>query len=128
LATDTAIGQFARYLLVGCITTSVGLGCIYLAMWFGANDVAANALGYGVGIPMSYALNSVWTFGRREVRVNSFWRFIVVLAVAYPVNLITMLAARDLAGVDSHIAQMLGILAYTLTGFFGSRVFVFQGK
>ena len=81
-----------RYLLVGVVNTLVGLGIIYLAMYFLQMDVASsNAFGYAIGIMVSFALNKKWTFDNQDHIVYSFLRYLLVLLVAYVTNLATVL-------------------------------------
>ena len=51
--------QFTKFLGVGVANTLVALLVIYAAKWYlGLGDVAANALGYSVGLFISFTLNS----------------------------------------------------------------------
>lgn len=115
-----------RFCIVGVANTLVGLGIIYGAKYFfGVADVPANVIGYGVGVLVSYSLNRRWTFVYTRAVVPSFLRFIGVLAVAYLLNLATTILAVRL-GINSYIAQALGVPPYTLFGYLASRYFVFR--
>jgi len=60
------ITQFAKFPGVGVANTLVALLVIYAAKWLAnMGDLAANALGYGVGMLASFTLNSRWTFAHR---------------------------------------------------------------
>jgi putative flippase GtrA len=116
-----------RYLLVGVANTVTGLSIVYGAMYFLHLDIVpANVIGYTVGIIQSFALNKTWTFGSQDHLLSSFLRFIVVLAIAYATNLVTVLVAHGYFGVNPYVAQAIGIMPYTATGFLGSRYFAFQ--
>jgi glycosyltransferase involved in cell wall biosynthesis/putative flippase GtrA len=116
-----------KYLLVGVANTLVGLGTIYLAMYFLRLEIVqANALGYSVGILLSFALNKAWTFSSNDHIIYSFLRYLVVLAVAYIANLATVLFSNSHFGLNPYIAQALGIIPYTAIGFLGSRYFAFR--
>lgn len=117
--------QAAKYGVAGVLNTVVGLAVIYLCMVLGVGDVLANAIGYGVGLACSFLLNARWTFAYRSPRGATAARFLLVVALAYLANLLTLLAARDTWGVDSRIAQLLGVMVYAGIGFFGSRVYAF---
>ncbi|HXF47468.1 MAG TPA: GtrA family protein, partial [Burkholderiaceae bacterium] len=82
-------------------------------------------LGYLVGLSLSYVLNSRWTFAYRGAHVDAVPRFLFVIATAYAANLVALLLARDWLGVDSHVAQLLGVAAYVAIGFVGSRLYAF---
>jgi len=113
--------------MVGVANTLVGLGTIYFAMYFFQLDIVrANAIGYSIGILLSFALNKAWTFSSQDHVVSSFIRYILVLAVAYVANLATVIFANSHLSLNPYIAQALGIIPYTAIGFMGSRYFAFR--
>jgi putative flippase GtrA len=119
----------ARYLTVGLLNTCVGLGIIYLGLYLlGLGDVAANVTGYAVGIVLSFVLNKHWTFVNKGQSTPQFLRFLLVTAVAYAVNLTSVVVLIKVFGTNNYIAQALGIGPYTMIGYFGSRLFVFRGN
>jgi putative flippase GtrA len=98
-------------------------------MYFLRLDIVyANAIGYAIGIVHSYALNKRWTFKSRDHVVSSFFRFLLVLAVAYAANLATVLVLTSHFDLNPYIAQALGIIPYTTIGFLGSRSFAFRTR
>ena len=118
-----------RYLLVGVVNTLVGLGIIYLAMYFLKMDLASsNAFGYAIGIMVSFVLNKKWTFDSQDHVVYSFLRYLLVLAVAYVANLATVLFANSHFDLNPYLSQALGIVPYTTIGFLGSRYFAFRDR
>lgn len=118
-----------RYLLVGVANTIVGLGTIYIAMYFlGLDIVYANAVGYTIGVLFSFLLNKSWTFKSDDHLLFSFLRFITVLAVAYIANLGTVLFFDSHFHVNPYLAQALGIFPYTIIGFLGNRYFTFRNQ
>jgi putative flippase GtrA len=103
-----------RYLLVGVVNTLVGLGIIYLAMYFQHMDLASsNALGYATGIMVSFILNKKWTFASQDHVVYSFLRYLLVLGVAYAANLATILFANTHFYLNPYLSQALDIIPYT---------------
>ena len=118
--------QFARFCLVGLVNTGVGVGTIFAAKAIAAwNDLAANILGYALGLTVSFVLNRGWTFSDHGDIRQAASRFLLAFAVAYPLNLLTVFGLRDLAQVDSYLAQAAGVVPYTLCFFLISRHFVF---
>lgn len=119
--------QLGRFLSVGVVNALLGLLVIYAAKWYGgASDINANLFGYGVGMLVSFVLNSRWTFGFGGAWQPAFAKFIMVSLVAYAANLLTVLAAIHGAAINSYVAQALGIPVYTLTVFLASKFFVFR--
>jgi putative flippase GtrA len=118
--------QAVRFGAVGLLNTVVGFSVILLCMSvFRMNDFVANALGYAVGLTVSFAANRYWTFADRGRWGRSAFRFIVVFIVAYLVNLVALLIVRDGLGADSRLAQAAGVVAYAVVFFIGSRSFAF---
>lgn len=118
-----------RYVLVGVANTCVSLGVIYAAMYFlSFGDTRANALGYLVGVTVSFVLNRNWTFGHAGAIVPALTRFIGVLLAAYFVNLATVVLLIDAFGVNRYVAQAAGVVPYTTVGYLGSRYIAFRGQ
>jgi len=119
--------QLGRFLSVGVLNMVVGLLVIYACKWFfQANDVAANAIGYAAGLITSFTLNSRWTFNYRGPQLPALIKFLLVAALAYGMNLLTVLMLIHWAGVNGYIAQALGIPPYTLTTYLASKFIVFR--
>jgi putative flippase GtrA len=105
----------------------VGLAVIFGAKWlFHWDDVAANLLGYGVGIVVGFVVNKRWTFTHAGAAWPAWWRYVVVLACAYLVNLGAVLFLIHVLKINSYYAQVGGIFPYTLLGYLGSRYFAFR--
>lgn len=117
-----------RFLLVGVVNTLFGQSVIWFSMWaLGLGIVAANALGYGCGIVLSFFLNRNWTFRHEGSQLPALLRFLAVNAVAYVANLLVVLAAHRL-GANGYLAQLCGAPAYTAVGYVGSRLFAFRAS
>lgn len=120
---------FFRFLLVGIGNTLVGLSCIYIAMYFLHFDlVKANALGYLTGFLLGFFLNKTWTFNNNDYLIYSLTRYFLVLALAYLVNLKTVMYLDSHYRLNPYLIQALGIVPYTIIGFLGSRYFAFPVK
>lgn len=117
-----------RFVLVGVGNTLAGLAIIYLAKGVGIGDVTANALGYGSGLFLSFVLNKRWAFRYDGPVLSTLVRFIVVIGLAYVANLTVVLGAISVISINSYIAQVLGIPAYTVVAYLGSRWYVFSTR
>lgn len=121
--------ELPRFLSVGVVNTLVGLLVIYAAKWFfNVGDVASNAVGYSVGLLVSFTLNSRWTFAYSGPLSPALAKFLLVALVSYGMNLLTVMVAIHLFGLNDYIAQALGIPPYTLTSYFASKYLVFRSK
>lgn len=116
-----------RFVIVGVLNTLVGLAVIYGCKYFlGMGDVAANIIGYAVGLTVSFVLNSSWTFEYSGPKLAAAGRFLVVFAISYGVNLATVMGLIHLAGVNSYLAQAAGMPVYTICFYLLSRVYAFR--
>ncbi|MCX9146076.1 GtrA family protein [Erythrobacter sp. WG] len=121
------IGRLARFLLTGLANSAVGWAVIFVGLWAGLGDLAANAAGFGVGLVLSFTLNRRFTFGvTGAVRAPEVARFLAAFAVAYGANLAVLFAARDVLGPGNPLAQLPAIAAYVAIFFVLSQFVVFR--
>lgn len=107
------------YGLVGLANSVIGCGVIFGLMACGVAPVPANAGGYVVGTLASFALNSKFTFGV-AASGRRFGRFLVVAAIAYPVNLSVVVMVLNVFGGPC-AAQAMGIVAYVAIGYIANK-------
>lgn len=116
-----------RYGLVGLANTAIGLSLIYAFKYFaGFGDALANFLGYAIAVVFSYVANSRWTFQYKGPDSSGAAKFLITLAAAYLCNLLTVLTAIHVFGIDGYWAQPLGIAPYAVVGYLGNRYFAFR--
>ena len=121
------LNQVARFVAVGLINTCTGLLIIYALKFFaGFGDVEANIIGYAVGMFVSFALNRRWTFEYPGDYWASGFRFIATMVMGYSLNLLTVLAGLHVFGLNSYVAQLLGVPVFTLTSFLLCKYWVFR--
>lgn len=121
------IGQSIRFALVGLFNTTIGLAAIYAVMYFGRTGPAiANAVGYAIGLVVSFLLNRLWTFKDSRPIRSVLQYYVLVAAFSYALNLAIVLTAVNGFEVNTYLAQLLGVFVYTGVMFFGCRWFVFR--
>lgn len=121
--------EVGRFVGVGILNTLTGLLTIYAAKWFlHAGDVAANVIGYAVGICISFKLNGQWTFGYNGAQWPALIKFLAVTLVAYATNLLTVMGSIHYLDLNGYFAQALGIAPYAITSYLASKHFVFAQK
>ena len=120
---------FLRFCAVGVVNTLLGLGLIFALMRFGGVQyILANAVGYAVGITVSFVLNRSWTFYHKGPLLLSAARWILVVAIAYAANVFMVILSHEYFGIDRYISQVLGNLAYTCLSYLGGRFYAFSPK
>lgn len=115
-----------RFGLTGLLNTAVGLGTIFALKWFlNMPDTLANLGGYGLGVMVSYYVNSRWTFQYREALHAKMLPYALVLVCAYLVNLACVHFCINVLQLNSYLAQTAGIIPYSLLTYFLLRRYVF---
>lgn len=118
--------SLVRFLITGVLNTLLGLGIIYALKLAGMHDVAANLLGYALGIGISYAMHARWSFSYAGSVRTALPRYVLVTILAYLANLAVVSIALYGWKLNGYIAQALGVAPYALVGYLGSRLFVFR--
>jgi putative flippase GtrA len=127
-AASREAGYLLRFLAVGLLNTGIGLGTIYASKYFlSLGDAPANFLGYGVGLVNSFFCNRRWTFSHAGKPFRAIARFLAAFAVAYAVNLATVLLLTRAGGMNAYLAHALAIAPYTVIFYLCCRYFVFAG-
>lgn len=119
--------QFIRFLLVGVFNTGLGycviFGCMYLA---GFSAELSNALGYGVGLIVSYFLNRNFTFKSVQDRRTEMIRFVGVFLIAYAANFIVLTTLIHKLDVHPGISQVVAGVIYVAASYFMNKYYVFR--
>lgn len=125
------VEQVVRFGAVGILNSIVGLACIWAAMMLGVLPLPANALGFGIGLTISFVLNRAWTFrdavGAERPRrwTETAPQFLVAFAVGWAFNAAAVWTAISTTTVSPYVAQILGVLVYSVAFFFMCRMWVF---
>ncbi len=121
------ISQSLRFGAVGLVNTAIGLLAIYAVIFFfNAGPAVANAIGYTIGLAVSFVLNRIWTFGDNSSVGKVLPRYVLAAVISYLLNLFVVLLGTHLFGVGPYLVQFFGIGVYSVTMFLGCRWFVFQ--
>lgn len=121
--------QIGRFGLTGIVNTVVGYGVILLCLSIGIGDYLANAIGYGIGFLLSFALNRRFTFGLSgQVQKGEVARFAVALTLAYAVNLVVLTVGRAFFGEGYALVQLPALAAYTAVFYVLSVRLVFVSR
>lgn len=105
-----------RFSVVGIVNTAVGLAVLYGALFAGLGDFAANALGYGCGLVLSFVLHRGWTFaGRTKSLPRDAVGFMLAWIAAYGANLGAIALGRSLGYIDNPIVQLAGVVVFAAT-------------
>jgi putative flippase GtrA len=118
------------FALVGVVNTLVDATVFFLALAFLTSSlVAANVLGWIVGVTCSYVLNSHFTFAAesgRKLRIAAYGKFVVSGIAGVVANTITLVIAAQFMPVWA--AKGCAILVSFLVNFSLSNFVVFRAR
>ena len=124
------ITLLARFSLVGVVNSAIGFTVIaVLDLGLHLRPPLANALGYLVGVSISFFLTRGFVFRSRDGVAGRAWRYGLAIAVAFVLNQLVLLGAGYVLGAGSfaHLAaQLIGVVFYTITNFLLCRYWVFR--
>lgn len=121
------IRQSLRFGTVGLANTAIGLLAIYAVIFFfNSGAAAANAIGYVIGLAVSFTLNRLWTFSDSRSIAKVLPRYLMTAAISYLLNLSVVLIGTHHFDVGPYLVQFFGIGVYTVAMFLGCRWFVFD--
>lgn len=116
----------ARYGAVGVANTLIGYAIIVTALWLGAGDYLANALGYGLGLGFAYLMHRNWTFRvRQRGSIMEVVRFYVSAAISYAANIGFLALARSAGYAENPLAQLAAMGVYSIVFLLIANVWVF---
>jgi putative flippase GtrA len=115
--------QFARYLLVGGINTSL-VYCVYaLGVYLGAAYPVALAIALVFGIVIGFNAQGRFVFSERSTA--TFFRYLASWLVMYAINVAIIALLRHF-GVDPYLAGALAVPVMAVLSFVVLRLLVFR--
>ena len=120
------IKQFVKYSIIGVFNTLIGLGVIYIAYnTLNINYIVSNAIGYMFGLINSFIWNRKWTFRSSKSKLKSMIPFLIVFIISYIGNLSSVIISVDYLMIDPNIAQIFGIIVYSVLNFILNKLWTF---
>lgn len=118
-----------RFLAVGAANTVFGLSVIFSLMYFfELNPAVSNLIGYAFGLILGYFLNKNWTFKYKDVRRKGFFLYLLVILMAYLLNIGLVYSGIKYFLLNHYVAQIGGMILYTTVSFVGCNRIVFRFK
>lgn len=119
--------KLIRFILVGLLNTAVGMGTIVAGIVVGLPPLLANALGYLVGLCVSFVANSRFTFRQDPRNFALGIRYLIAFLIAYGCNLLAVLGLDATFPEHKTLTHIAGIIPYTIVFFILADRFVFNG-
>ena len=126
------LGRAVRYGLVGLLNSALGFAIIAaLDIGLHVRPDIANAVGYAVGVLVSFALTKVFVFRSQDRVATTGPRYVVVILAAFALNQIALRLALSALGngaLQHALAQAAGMIVYTGFAFVGCQLWVFPSR
>ena len=117
---------FVRYCIIGVINTLACFGVIFMLMYgFGINYMLSNAVGYAVGITVSFILNKFRNFRSEGTVRTELPLFIAAFGLSYAANILILWLLGTVLHTDVFFAQLAGGTVYTMTFYLFMKSVVF---
>lgn len=123
---DKIAARFAAYSVAGVANAIVGVSAILIAGALGTSAVIANVIGYGLGLIVSFTLNSRITFRGRKADWTTVLRFLIAFAVAFGVNIGLVIGAEHIQFLPKAVASLAGTPLYVVLFFLLCEHWVFR--
>jgi putative flippase GtrA len=126
------LGQFARFVVVGCVGFAIDGGLLYLLVLRGFNPFLARAISFPPAVTITWYLNRIWTFAAgTDSRRREYMRYMGVQVAGALSNYamyatLLLFIPRTSAGVMSAFAA--GCAVGLCVNFFGARLLVFVSE
>jgi putative flippase GtrA len=117
--------QAQRFLLIGGANTIVGVALVYALLFLGLGATESNFIGYAITIPVSYVAHSRISFQRKEIRLQSFSRYLVAVLLSYLSNFLLLIVLTKTLSINRYLAQIPAFATYAIVFFLLGRFFVF---
>ncbi|MDH3652746.1 MAG: GtrA family protein [Myxococcales bacterium] len=128
-----SIGRMLRFGVVGLSGVLVNQGLLMLLHGtFGAPLLLSSIIAIEVSILTNFLLNHTWTW-RLPLRERGLIRRVVqyhaaAVMAAFAGNVIILMSAVELFGVDYRIANLVGIAVGTVINFTAGEVWIFRSR
>lgn len=119
--------QFKNFAIVGLVSTGVNYGLFFLMLHLlGVGYILASALGFIVGIFVSYGLNSIYTFeSHTENKKKEFSGYAAICIFSLILSLCALWFFVEILGINPLIGNILAIGVSTFSNFFGLKLFLY---
>jgi putative flippase GtrA len=122
-------GRALRYGLVGLLNSALGFAIIAgLDIGLHLRPEIANAVGYGIGMLVGFALTKVFVFRNQDRAWSVGPRYGLVILAAFALNQLALrlaLLALGSGALQHALAQLTGMVVYTGFAFIGCQLWVF---
>ena len=119
--------QFIKFGIVGISNTLLTALIIWILLKvLHCSDYFSNFSGYIVGLLNSFIWNRKWTFESKTKVSATLFKFILIFAICYILQLGNLYLLLHFTRIDSYSCQLLSIAVYTIINFILNKNYTFK--
>ena len=123
------IAELVRYGIAGVVNSIIGYAIFFVAFRIiGLSPQISNALGYCIGLSVTFAINRYFVFDGARFNVQSALRFIVCFAVAFALNQGSLVLLIESGFAKPEMAQVFAMSLYTVAFYLMNKHIVWSTK
>lgn len=123
------VRRFLKFLMVGVMNTAVTFFCYSILRFFQIAPITCNAVGYICGVVNSFIWNKKWVFRTKKTNIyREAISFLIVFLLCYFIQFWTFSIMLDRFHINDYIAQLLGMIVYTILNYTLNKLFSFNQK
>ena len=119
--------HFPKFIFIGILNTLIGYSIIFSLLYLvGINYILSNAVGYIVGLCVSFYLNKYYNFKTASRKTIEFFMFCASFLVSFAINNITLILLIECFSLPKYISIIIAGCIYTSIFYLLSRIYVFK--
>src|SRR5205085_802416 len=126
LRNDPHARQFAKFVIVGLMTTLINFTVYGLLLLAGIHYLRAAVIAFAIATLNSYTFNRRWTFRAGAHRTERLVKFTAVQLVGLTINLLLLFWLVENFALNKFLAQVLANSLVVVTGFVGNKFWTFR--
>ena len=115
-----------RYGVAGVLNGLFGVGAIWMLTSMGIAPIAANFIGFAVGIAFAFLLSRKFVFKSENHFSSEALRYISAFVVSYLLNIVMLQICITVFLIDALLSQGIAVLTYVISMYFASRIYIFR--
>lgn len=120
--------QIYRFVAVGILNTFVGVGAYFILLDLNIYYLFSSLIAHIIGVTNSFIWNKKWTFKSNGNLLNEFFKFNLVYAVIFVVNLVLLVLFVEKFRFNPKIAGVFALGICAMISFFGHKYWSFKGE
>ncbi|WP_404429493.1 GtrA family protein [Sutcliffiella horikoshii] len=118
--------RFLKFGTVGVFNTLITFASFTFFFFIGINYLAANVMGYILGMLNSYYWNKKWVFQDKRKKASIFYKFVVVNMVTLGIHTFLLFLLVDYAGLQPIFANLFATGAGLAINYFINSKWTFR--